>query len=338
MAEKVQMNAKTDPNGYKKRKQQRKRELYRLLKSIMSVSGITLVVITAALLRSILSSNQSPYLSTVIVYDDSENTTPRADNSTKLLMELQIPKVAEETKHLELDRQFDPWGGKKRSRQHKRQFSPWGGKRSSVPKIDIYHLEKDAAVKKSMKKQSFYPRNTKTSINVRSNNVWNSRRSLISGERKLSLAKRNAHLWDSKPHSLDPWIEKKSFSSWGGKKSLYSLNGKKSFNSWGGKRGFNSWGGKRGFNSWGGKRSFNSWGGKRSFNSWGGKRGFNSWGGKKGFNSWGGKRGFNSWGGKRGFNSWGGKRNNPTEDDSKQKYDVDYTNFILSTPSDFKLH
>ncbi|GFY46661.1 hypothetical protein TNIN_221141 [Trichonephila inaurata madagascariensis] len=311
----------------------------RLLKSIMSVSGITLVVITAALLRSILS--QSPYLSTVIVYDDSENTTPSADNASKILMELQVPKVAEETKHLELDRQFDPWGGKKRSRQHKRQFSPWGGKRSSVAKTDIYHLEKDAAVKKSMKKRSFHPRNT----NARSNSVWTSRRPSISGER--NLAKRNAHLWDSKQDSLDPWIGKKSFSSWGGKKSLYSLNGKKSFNSWGGKRGlnswggkrgFNSWGGKRGFNSWGGKRSFNSWGGKRSFNSWGGKRGFNSWGGKRGFNSWSGKRGFNSWGGKRGFNSWGRKRNNPTEDDSKQQYDVDYTNFILSTPSDFKLH
>ncbi|GFQ92028.1 hypothetical protein TNCT_84911 [Trichonephila clavata] len=303
---------------------------------IMSVSGITLVVITAALLRSILSSNQSPYLSTVMVYDDSENTTPSTDNASKIMMKLQVPKLVEETKNLELDRQFDPWGGKKRSHQYKRQFSPWGGKRSSVPKT--YHFEKDVAVKKSRKKPSFHPWSTKAFINVWSNSVWNTRRPSISGERKLSLAKRNAHLWDSKPDSLDLWIGKKSFSSWGGKKSLNSLNGKKSFNSWGGKRGFNSWGGKRSFNSWGGKRSFNSWGGKRGFNSWGGKRGFNSWGGKRGFNSWGGKRGFNSWGGKKGFNSRGIKRNNPTEEDSKQQYDVDYTNFILSTPSNFKLH
>ncbi|GIY14320.1 hypothetical protein CDAR_618951 [Caerostris darwini] len=273
---------------------------------MMSASGIAFAVITASLLKSILSS--SLLSSTPAIFVEHDNSSQSTSTPSAILMTLQMPHLSEEMK--DQKRQFDPWGGKKRSHQHKRQFSPWGGKRSPVSQLEssANRYARDASMKNSPKKRSFNPWSSKESIPAkirnfsswdgkRNFNSWGGKRSSLSGESKFSmqtyLAKRNAkHL--NNIQLINPWAKKQSF---------------------------NPWAGKRSFNPWAGKRAFNPWAGKRSFNPWAGKKSFNSWGGKKSFNSWGGKRSFSSWGGKRGFNSWGGKRTPQPEDNSIQKYD-----------------
>lgn len=259
--------------------------------SITHIGGTFLAVITASLLKTLLSANQSLQLPSLASYDHYSNVLPFEDSDkesdavTNLFLTLRFPQSLPNNMDPDFDmkRQFDPWGGKRHSKplakdediSRKRQFSPWGGKRSF--------------------RGNYHPRNS----------------DLIDADIQLDdlVVSRN----------------KRGFNSWGGKRDLNSWIDTGNSKVKDLKRGFNSWGGKRDFNSWGGKRNFNAWGGKRSenvptvnfhdsvfepkkntnvdnkrqsFNAWGGKRSFNSWGGKKSFNSWGGKRIFHSLNGK----------------------------------------
>lgn len=269
----------------------------------MSVSGTFLVVFTASFLKPLLSTNQSLQSPSSTIYDQYTNVSPFEDANmdsegvTNLFLTLRLPQLWANTMESELDmkRQFDPWGGKRRPKSaaeedidRKRQFSPWGGKRSmeTLQTSNVNSADEDSKF----------------------SNVFNS------GNKR----------------GFNSWGGKRSFNSWGGKRNSKAKDLRRNFNSWGGKRGFNSWGGKRNFNAWGGKRSESDLNENSELISFNPKKNANLGRKRQGFNSWGGKRSFNSWGGKRNFNSWGGKRT-ISFDKVRKEPNISNNNRILST-------
>ncbi|GIZ05094.1 hypothetical protein CEXT_516891 [Caerostris extrusa] len=119
----------------------------------MSASGIAFRSPHSLTAEIILSS--SLLSSTPAIFIEHDNSSQSTSTPSEILMTLQMPHLSEEMK--DQKRQFDPWGGKKRSHQHKRQFSPWGGKRSPVSQLEssANRYARDASMKNSPKKRSF---------------------------------------------------------------------------------------------------------------------------------------------------------------------------------------